>query len=123
MINRFGIVLFIIFVMSSFRSYSHGKDTLITYQKVSSAIDSLKKTELYKTAEAKLKEYSPEIKKALKNNLKKVSQKTLENDKLMRQIFKKSYPFLPLTIRMFVDEQLFVEFCMDNRELLVEVTK
>lgn len=121
MLNRFGIIAFIIILMNALLSFSIEKDSLITYQKVSSAIDSLKKTEFYKTVESKLKEYAPEIKKALKNNFKKVSKKTLENDRLMRQIFRKSYPFLPLAVRMFVDEQLFVEFCMDNRALLISV--
>ncbi len=83
--------------------------------------DSLMTGELNNKIDEQLKKFIPEIKKVMKDNFKKVTKSTLNNDKAMIITFRKSYQFLPLPVRLVVDQEDFVKFCMRNKHLLLQV--
>lgn len=83
--------------------------------------DSLKLGKLNSKIDEQLKKFIPEIKKVLKGKLKHSTKSTLNNDKAMMITFRKSYQFLPLPVRLLVDQEDFVKFCMRNKHLLLEI--
>ena len=83
--------------------------------------DSLNFSQFNNKVDEQLKKFIPEIKKVLKDNIKKVTKSTLNNDKAMMITFRKSYQFLPLPVRLIVDQEDFVKFCMRNKHILLEV--
>jgi len=93
--NITAISIFLL-ILSPIILFSAPKDSTINIKKVYSAIDSIKNSDFYKAAELEFKKHAPEIKAIIKKNFKKVSKKTLENDKLMRAMFKESYKFCHL---------------------------
>ena len=68
-----------------------------------------------------LEEQLPRIQKLIKEKLGNLPTDALKNEVVMRTAFRRLYQALPRMIRLAVGEQGFVEFCMANRERLLNV--
>jgi len=68
-----------------------------------------------------LEEQLPRIQKLIKEKLGTLPTDALQNEVVMRTAFRRLYQALPRMIRLAVGEQGFVEFCMANRERLLNV--
>ena len=68
-----------------------------------------------------LEEQLPRIQKLIKEKLGNLPTDALKNEVVMRTAFRRLYQALPRMIRLAVGEQGFVEFCMENRERLLNV--
>ena len=68
-----------------------------------------------------LEEQLPRIQKLIKEKLGTLPTDALQNEVVMRTAFRRLYQTLPRMIRLAVGEQGFVEFCMANRERLLNV--
>ena len=68
-----------------------------------------------------LEEQLPRIQKLIKEKLGTLPTDALKNEVVMRTAFRRLYQALPRMIRLAVGEHGFVEFCMANRERLVNV--
>lgn len=100
---------------------SYQNDSIPKVEDLEPVSDSTMFNDFYHKMEDQLKKYIPDIKKVMKDNFKKITNSTLKNDKAMTTTFKKSYQFLPLPIRLMVDQDDFVKFCMRNKHLIMEV--
>ena len=69
-----------------------------------------------------LEDQLPRIRKLIREKLGTIPKNTIHNDDLMRNSFKRLYQALPRMIRMAISENLFVEFCMANRERLLNIS-
>jgi hypothetical protein len=69
-----------------------------------------------------LEDQLPRIRKLIKEKLGTIPKNTLQNEELIRNAFRRLYQALPRMIRMAVSENLFVEFCMTNRERLINIS-
>jgi len=63
----------------------------------------------------------PKIKKLIKDKLGDIPASTIQNEELMRVSFRKLYHSLPRMIRIAVGEKKFEDFCMINRERLLNL--
>ncbi len=70
-----------------------------------------------------LEDQLPRIRKLIKAKLGIIPKKSIHNDDFMRNSFKSLYQALPRMIRMAINENLFVEFCMTNRERLMNISE
>ena len=66
-----------------------------------------------------LEDQIPKIKKIIKEKFGDMSSNTLQNEELMRVSFRKLYHSLPRMIRIAIGEKKFEDFCMNNRERLL----
>ena len=66
-----------------------------------------------------LEDQLPRIRKLIREKLGALPTGALQNEVLMRTAFRRLYQALPRMIRLAVSEHGFVEFCMANRERLV----
>ena len=66
-----------------------------------------------------LEDHFPKIKKLIKDKLGKIPTKTFQNDELMRISFRRLYQSLPKMFRIAISEKKFEDFCMTNREKLL----
>ncbi len=121
MINNVLILIAIVFFLSIGTLFSMENDSISEPKEEVIKIDSSVANEFYVKIEEQLKKFIPEIKNVLKDSFKKVSKSALSNEKVMETTFRKSYQFLPLPIRLMVDQDVFVKFCMRNRNLLLEI--
>ena len=63
----------------------------------------------------------PRIQKLIKEKLGTMPTSALKNEVVMRTAFRRLYQALPRMIRLAVSEDAFVEFCMTNRERLLNI--
>ncbi len=70
-----------------------------------------------------LEDQLPRIRKLIKEKIGVLPKNTIHNDELMRNSFKRLYQALPRMIRMTFNENIFVEFCMVNRERLLNISE
>ena len=70
-----------------------------------------------------LEDQLPRIRKLIKEKLGVVPKKSINNDDFMRKSFKRLYQALPRMIRIAINENIFVEFCMANRERLINISE
>ncbi len=70
-----------------------------------------------------LEEQLPKIRKLIREKIGILPKNTIHNDDLMRSSFKRLYQVLPRMIRMAINENIFVEFCMANRERLLNISE
>ncbi len=68
-----------------------------------------------------LEDQIPKIKKIIKDKLGEIPANTLQNEELMRASFRKLYHSLPRMIRIAIGEKKFEDFCMINRERLLNL--
>ena len=68
-----------------------------------------------------LENHLPRIRKLIKEKLGKIPDKSIHNDDFMRNSFMRLYQALPRMIRMAINENIFIEFCMSNRERLLNI--
>ena len=68
-----------------------------------------------------LEDQLPRIKKLIREKLGPLSANALQNEVVMRTAFRRLYQALPRMIRLAVSEHGFVEFCMANRERLLNL--
>ena len=66
-----------------------------------------------------LEDHFPKIEKLIKDKLGKIPTKTFQNDELMRISFRKLYQSMPKMFRIAIGEKKFEDFCMSNREKLL----
>ena len=69
-----------------------------------------------------LEDQLPRIRKLIREKIGIIPKNAIYNDDLMRNSFKRLYQALPRMIRMTISENLFVEFCMANRERLLHIS-
>ena len=70
-----------------------------------------------------LEDQLPRIRKLIREKIGIIPKNTIHNDDLMRNSFKRLYQALPRMIRMAINENIFVEFCMANRERLLNISE
>ena len=70
-----------------------------------------------------LEDQLPRIRKLIREKIGILPKNTIHNDDLMRNSFKRLYQALPRMIRMAINENIFVEFCMANRERLLNISE
>ena len=70
-----------------------------------------------------LEDQLPRIRKLIREKIGILPKNTIHNDDLMRSSFKRLYQALPRMIRMAINENMFVEFCMANRERLLSISE
>ena len=70
-----------------------------------------------------LEDQIPRIRKLLREKIGTLPKNTIHNEDLMRNSFKRLYQALPRMIRMAISENMFVEFCMANRERLLNISE
>ena len=70
-----------------------------------------------------LEDQLPKIRKLISEKIGILPKNTIHNDNLMRNSFKRLYQALPRMIRMAISENMFVEFCMANRERLLNISE
>ena len=70
-----------------------------------------------------LEDQLPKIRKLIREKIGILPKNTIHNDHLMRNSFKRLYQALPRMIRMAINENIFVEFCMVNRERLLNISE
>ena len=58
-----------------------------------------------------IEKHLPELRKLITSNV-------FKNDSAMRVVLSKGYTFLPGTIRIFLKEETFVNFCMEHKHTL-----
>ena len=68
-----------------------------------------------------LEDQLPRIKKLIREKLGPLPANALQNEVVMRTAFRRLYQALPRMIRLAVSEHGFVEFCMANRERLLNL--
>tara|TARA_B100000945_G_scaffold55408_1_gene40742 strand:- start:766 stop:2385 length:1620 start_codon:yes stop_codon:yes gene_type:complete len=68
-----------------------------------------------------LEEQLPRIQNLIREKIGTIPTKTIHNDELMRKSFESLYQALPRMIRIAINESKFVEFCMSNRERLLNI--
>jgi len=68
-----------------------------------------------------LEEQIPRIQKLIKEKLGTMPTSALKNEVVMRTAFRRLYQALPRMVRLAVSEEGFVEFCMTNRERLLNI--
>jgi len=68
-----------------------------------------------------LEEQLPRIQKLIKEKIGPLPANALQNEAVMQAAFRRIYQALPRMIRLAVSEQGFVEFCMANRERLLNL--
>ena len=64
----------------------------------------------------------PRIRKLIKEKIGIIPKNTIHNDDLMRNSFERLYQALPRMFRMTISENMFVKFCMANRERLLNIS-
>ena len=62
----------------------------------------------------------PKIKVLVADKVGPLARKTIEDDVAMAKTFGMVHEFLPTTIRLMVQEEAFVDFCLRNRRLLID---
>ena len=70
-----------------------------------------------------LEDQLPRIRKLIREKIGIIPKNSIHNDDLMRNSFKRLYQALPRMIRMAINENIFVEFCMANRERLLNISE
>jgi hypothetical protein len=65
--------------------------------------------------------YLPTIKNVINEHVAPASKEVIKNDKVMRATFGGVYQFLPAPIRWVVEKETFVDFCLKNRDMLLEI--
>ena len=70
-----------------------------------------------------LEEQLPRVRKLLRKKIGILPKNTIHNEDLMRKSFKSLYQALPRMIRLAINENMFVEFCMLNRERLLNISE
>ncbi len=70
-----------------------------------------------------LEDQLPRIRKLIREKLGIIPKNSIHNDDFMRSSFKRLYQALPRMIRMAINENTFVEFCMTNRERLLNISE
>ena len=70
-----------------------------------------------------LEDQLPRIRKLIIKKIGILPKNTINNDDFMRNSFKRLYQALPRMIRMTINENMFVEFCMENRERLLNISE
>ena len=68
-----------------------------------------------------LEDQLPRIQKLIREKLGPLPVNALQNEAVMQAAFRRLYQALPRMIRLAVSEQGFVEFCMANRERLLNL--
>ena len=68
-----------------------------------------------------LEDQLPRIQKLIKEKLGPLPKNAFQNKTVMKGAFRRLYQALPRMIRLAVSEQGFVEFCMENRERLLNL--
>jgi acetylornithine/N-succinyldiaminopimelate aminotransferase len=68
-----------------------------------------------------LEDQLPRIQKLIKEKIGPLPANALQNEAVMQAAFRRLYQALPRMIRLAVSEQGFVEFCMANRERLLNL--
>ena len=68
-----------------------------------------------------LEDQLPRIQKLIRDKLGPLPVNALQNEAVMQAAFRRLYQALPRMIRLAVSEQGFVEFCMANRERLLNL--
>ena len=70
-----------------------------------------------------LEDQIPRIRKLLREKIGTLPKNTIHNEDLIRNSFKRLYQALPRMIRMAISENMFVEFCMANRERILNISE
>ena len=70
----------------------------------------------------RLEDQLPRIRDLIKEKIGKIPKNTIHNDDLIRKTFESLYQSLPRMIRMAINEKKFVEFCMTNRERILNIS-
>ena len=70
-----------------------------------------------------LENHLPRIRKLIREKIGIIPKNSIHNDDFMRSSFKRLYQALPRMIRMAINENTFVEFCMTNRERLLNISE
>lgn len=65
----------------------------------------------------------PIIKKFVIEKVGPAAKEMIKNDEKMKLIFKTVYNLLPFAVRMVVNENEFVSFCMNNKYMLLDLTE
>lgn len=71
----------------------------------------------------KLENIIPDIRQIIFNKvvpkLKKENLSHLAADQVFKEVFKNTYTFLPAPVRLVIDEETFVNFCLNNKSKLL----
>ena len=62
----------------------------------------------------------PKIKALVADKVGPLARRTIEDDAAMATTFGMLYEFLPTTIRLMMQEETFVDFCLRNRRFLID---
>ena len=65
----------------------------------------------------------PRIRKLINEKIGTIPKNSIHNDDFMRNSFKRLYQALPRMIRIAINENIFVDFCMANRERLINISE
>lgn len=117
------LIFFVFFIFNQSLVISNTNDTTLINNVSESISDSTFLDEFYQKIEEELKKHLPEIKKNVKKSFKNLSKNALNNEKVMETVFRKSYQFLPLPVRLIVDQDKYVKFCFQNKKLLLDILK
>jgi hypothetical protein len=76
--------------------------------------------ELGRKGIGRIEQQIPRFKALVSERIGPLAKQTIEDDKAMAQTFSMLYEFLPTTLRLMIQEETFVDFCLRNRQLLIE---
>jgi hypothetical protein len=76
--------------------------------------------ELGRKGVGKIEQQIPRLKALASEKIGPLAKQTIQDDKAMAQTFSMLYEFLPTTLRLMIQEEAFVEFCLRNRKLLCD---
>ncbi len=76
--------------------------------------------ELRRKGVSAIEQQVPRIKAIVSERVGPLAKKTIENDEAMIQTFRMLHEFLPTTLRLMLKKDKFVEFCLRNRERLID---
>jgi len=75
--------------------------------------------QLLERAKRKIEEHWPEVQQLFHEKVGPVALEMAADDVMMKRASKLVYDGLPLPVRLAVKEDVFIEFCLDNRDLLL----
>lgn len=76
--------------------------------------------ELGRKGVGRIEQQIPRFKALVSEKIGPLAKHTIEDDKAMAQTFSMLYEFLPTTLRLMIQEETFVDFCLRNRKLLFD---
>jgi hypothetical protein len=107
--------------------YKEENNIASTFSKIRNGARRLSKevypSELKKKGVRVLEDQIPWIQALSKEKLGPLAKETIQNDEAMTRAFRTAYEFLPTPIRLTVEADSFVAFCLRNRDRLIETRK